>query len=184
MGVDVNVYMEARTKGSSEWHFVPYHQFGESSDNDEWEALFEGGIFLGRYYHLSNFIEDMPSHRCGLPEDCSVELKAKFTKEDSIRCVDFSEIDDEYSHQKELMVSRIQAVTTNGIIRRLDRIESLLEGRNDVSGNAYGIEDEAVSAADVYEEFLEETFCLSKLVSTVRAFVSESMEVRLICFIC
>lgn len=198
MGIDVMFYIEARKRPSGKWHYVPYKRYDPEKEEkavarpDGW---LDEGIWLGRYYHISDSLEEMPSQRCGLPSDCSDELREMFKRacardfnddygSRDIYSVSFIDVVEACDKLEKELLDAFHFIATHDIVKRLDRIECAIRGEDAGRIDERKYECAYATMAEALEDFRSDNYSLFRLRPVVSVLVGDYSEVRLIYVLC
>lgn len=193
MGVDIAFHIEVRRK--DKWHaFVwqtPAALAEYSKDEDEggrWQNHM--CCYCCRYYHFQDLIEDSPSSRSGLPEDCSEEIRKKIEDYEPNGYINFEDVIhfcDEAEKNMLFNLTKSKECQTAKALRRIEKllrqkpIPKTLEADNDCYSN--------MSLKEIYEEYLDEVAYCSSLRDIVCALLDDyysvsASDVRLVYCLC
>lgn len=198
MGVDVMFYIEARQKSSGKWHYVKYKQFDpgkEEAESSQEDDVLDDGIWLGRYYHISDSLQQMPSHRFGLPDDCSNELRNMFNRQNSdddiedcggwdIYSVSYIDIVETCDKLEKELLDAFYFIATTDVVKRLDRIECILKGEDPAVVDEREYNCNYSSMTKALEDFKYDNCGLFRLKKVVDVLVTDYSEIRLIYVLC
>ena len=194
MGVDIAFYIEVRNQEN--WvrlHFKPSFATKVDTDQSYWDT----DCYFCRYYHFTKFLDEAASHIRGGPrERICKEIAEHLEEDDSYGTFMF---DDLVQYCEELEKKLLASLANAGLYpmkRQLDRIESLLRTLQQTTDKQSETEDDDYddelyySASDIYEEYLDEYYCVrhlreivSGIVAVCHPYVYES-DVRIFYLIC
>ena len=188
MGVDIAFYIEVRNQEN--WvrlHFKPSFATKVDTDQSYWNT----DCYFCRYYHFTKFLDEAASHIRGGPrERICKEIAEHLEDDDSF--VDLVEYCEEV--EKKMFASLANA-GLYPMKQQLNRIESILKSIHPVTEGKDTEEEDGnegmyYSAAEIYEEYTSEHYCVrhlrdivSGIVAACHPYVEES-DVRIFYLIC
>ena len=194
MGVDIAFYIEVRNQENwVQLHFKPPFETKEDSNQSFWDT----DCFFCRYYHFTDFLHHAGGHIVGGPrERISKEIAEHLEEDDSYGTFMFVDLVKYCEEAEKKMFASLANAGLFPMKQQLDRIESILKSihpateRKDDSEKDDDNEDMYYSAAEIYEEYASEHYCVrhlrdivSGIVAACHPYVEES-DVRIFYLIC
>ena len=193
MGVDIAFYIEVRNQEN--WvrlHFKPSFATKVDTDQSYWNT----DCYFCRYYHFTKFLDEAASHIRGGPrERICKEIAEHLEDDDSYGTFMFVDLVEYCEEVEKKMFASLANAGLYPMKHQLNRIESILksihpvtEGKDTEEGD--GNEGMYYSAAEIYEEYTSEHYCVrhlrdivSGIVAACHPYVEES-DVRIFYLIC
>lgn len=194
MGVDIAFYIEVRNQEN--WvrlHFKPPFETKEEPYQSYWDT----DCFFCRYYHFTDFLNEARSNiRGGPKERICKEIAEHLEEDDSYGTFMFVDLVEYCEEVEKKMFASLANAGLYPMKQQLDRIESILKAIHPVTEKDGDSEEEDdnedmyYSAAEIYEEYTSEHYCVrhlrdivSGIVAACHPYVEES-DVRIFYLIC